>query len=315
MTMKLSKFLLGFILVIYLPGSVVAQSRDVAFAPIGASWYYSPSSFGPPWVVDPLYAQFVVERDTFMQGYQARVIGCYVNIEGQMVRVDSLTKYVATSGEKVFYKVRDEFLLLYDFGAAPGDTIHSRAEDFSLSLGCGSDFAGEVIDFSYIIDSVTTRVLDGEELRVQSVHSIDQYPEPNWVFWGPIIERLGYSGFGGWWWGQGEGCILESGYLRCYSDSEISLRDSNFNDNLPCDYISASSEIQVQKYKLFPNPASTHLTLPQGAEQVTLFDVTGQKLEVDRFENEIDITPYPSGLYIIRFKLEGMAGVSSFIKM
>lgn len=313
--MKILKFIAGIILVIYLPGRIVAQLGDATFAPIGASWYYSPSSFGPPWVVDPLYAQFVAERDTLMQGYQARVIGCYVNTEGQMVRVDSLTKYVATSGDKVYYKVADEFQLLYDFGAAPGDTIHSRAEDFSLSLGCGSDFAGEVIDFSYIIDSVKTVVIDGEELRVQFVHSIDQYPEPNWVFWSPIVERIGYSGFGGWWWGQGEGCILESGYLRCYSDSEISWRDPNFNDNLPCDYISASSEVQVEKYTLYPNPANTHLTLPPGAEQVTLFDVTGQKLEVDRFENEVDITSYPSGLYIIRFELDGMAGVASFIKM
>lgn len=86
-----------------------AQGVEPVFAPIGATWYYSEETYGPPWLTDPLRAFFLVEKDSFLLGYDARVIGCYVNQNNQMIRVDSLTKYVSTIGDKEYYKVEDEF--------------------------------------------------------------------------------------------------------------------------------------------------------------------------------------------------------------
>ena len=90
------------------------------FAPIGSAWYYVVPSSGPPWMIDPLYFLFLTEKDTFMLGYHAREIGCYVNNDGQLERRNDLTKFVSTIGQKVYYKVGDDFVLLYDFGAAAG---------------------------------------------------------------------------------------------------------------------------------------------------------------------------------------------------
>lgn len=295
------------------PGS--AQVDEPVFAPIGATWYYSPSSSGPPWITDPLRAYFLVEKDTIMLGFEARVIGCYVNEDNQIRRVDSLTKYIATIGDKVYYKVEDEFVLLFDFGAAPGDTIHSIVEDFGLSIGCGSDFSQGVINFSYVVDSVGMVFVDGEELRVLYVNSISQAPDPEWVFWEPIIERIGPMNYGAFWWGHGHGCILESGFLRCYVDPEISWRSSYYDDDLPCDYISATSEIQAKTYIIHPNPASTYITLPPGVEHLRLFDMTGRKMEINLFGNELDVALYPAGMYIIRFELDGAVRVATFIKI
>ncbi len=294
--------------------SITVQGQDV-FAPIGAAWYYAPEQLGPPWISDPLKAYFLVEKDTAMVDYPAKVIGCYINVENQMVRIDSMTKYVATIGDRVYFKVGEEFVLLYDFGAQAGDTIHSKAEAFALSIGCDSDFSGGVIDFSYVVDSVGMQIIDGKDLRVLFVHSLSNSPDPDWVFWGPIIERIGPMNYGGFWWGSGEYCILESGYLRCYVDQEINWRSTYFNDNLPCDYISSSTEIQSSSYVLHPNPANTQVFLPLDAEHVVLFDITGQELPAEIFENEMDISPYPSRMYFIRFEMNGELKVSSFVKL
>ena len=250
-----------------------------------------------------------------MLGFDAKVVGCYVNQENEMVRLDSLTKYVATVGDKVYYKVKDEFVLLYDFGAQAGDTIHSKVEEYPFEVGCQSDFSQGDIDFSYVVDSVGLQYIDGEELRVLYVHSINNpIPESNWVFWEPIIERIGPIGYGGLWWGKGEYCILESGFLRCYVDPEISWRSSYFPDHLACDYISASTEIKSEVFVIHPNPASTRVYLPQDAEHVALYNLTGHKLPIKNVENEIDVSIYPSGMYFIRFEMEGKIKVASFVK-
>jgi hypothetical protein len=250
-----------------------------------------------------------------MLGVDARVIGCYVNKDDQIIRVDSLTKYIATIGDKVYYKVEDEFVLLYDFGAQAGDTIHSKVEDFVISIGCDSDFSQGVIDFSYIVDSVWTQFIDGEELRVLHVHSLSNDLDPDWIFEGPVIERIGIMGYASFWWGRGQGCIFEGGSLRCYEDPEISWRSSDFSESLPCDYISATSDIQAQTYTLHPNPASTHITLPTGAEHVGLFDISGRSMELFHYDSDLDVAPYPAGMYIIRFELDGVVRVLSFIKI
>jgi Secretion system C-terminal sorting domain len=295
--------------------SITVQAQDAVFAPIGAAWYYAPEQSGPPWISDPLKAYFLVEKDTTMLGYEARVIGCYVNEENQMIRVDSMTKYVATIGDQVYYEVGGEFVLLYDFSAQAGDTIHSKAEAFGLSIGCESDFSEGDIAFSYVVDSVGMQLIDGAELRVLYVHSTDGGLDPNWIFWEPITERMGPIGYGGFWWGKGEYCILESGYLRCYVDQEINWRSPYFNDKLPCDYISATSEIQSSSYILHPNPVMTEVYLPQDAEHIELFDITGQRLLIENNGNEIDVSLYPSGMYFLRFEIHGALKVSSFVKM
>lgn len=292
-----------------------AQLDEPVFAPIGASWYYSSASFGPPWIGAELSVYFLVEKDTFLLGVEARVIGCYVNENNQIMRVDELTKYIATSGDQVYYRVENEFVLLYDFGAQPGDTIHSKVEEFGVDIGCMSDFSQGVIDFRYVVDSVGMQLLDGAELRVLHVHSLSNSPDPDWFFGGAVIERIGIREYAAFWWGRGQGCIFEGGSLRCYVDPEISWRSSDFSESLPCDYISATSQIQAKTYTLHPNPASTHVTLPPGAEHTGLFDITGRRMRVDHFENELDVAPYPAGMYIIRFELDGVVRVSTFIKL
>jgi hypothetical protein len=286
--------------------TITIHEETTVFAPIGSTWYYSGESFGPPWQTDPLFGYYFVEKDTFLLGRQARAIGWYSNDEGIIERVDSLSKYVSVEGDRVYYKVGNEFVLLYDFGAAPGDTIYSKVESSDLSLGCISDFEEEVIDFGYVIDSVGTMTVDGEELRVQYVTSLSGSGEDQWGFFSdPVIERIGYYGWGGFWWGQGLTCILETGYLRCYEDPDISWRHPDFNQHLSCEYISSVAPVDIGYIALYPNPTSGLVMLPEGVEEVEVYSMEGMKMAIEVRGNEIDLSGFSFGMYIVRFEKEG----------
>lgn len=281
-----------------LSDTITNVADSTVFAPLGATWYYS-HTWGAPWQEYAVSGLFLVEKDTVMLGYDARVIGCYENVEGQLQRRNDLTKYVATKGQKVYYQVGGEFVLLYDFGARPGDTIHSKVEPFDLSLGCSD--VDSLSEFRYIIDSVQIQNIDGEDLVAQYVHSID---ETVWGFWSwvPIYERMGNWGGGGYWWGRRIGCIFEAGYLRCYIDDEITWHASSVNEQYGCDYLSTPEIITDRQVYAFPNPTDGMISLSGEGEFVGLYSLDGRPAKFSMKGKEIDLSGNAPGLYIVKVK-------------
>jgi len=112
-------------------------------------------------------------------------------------------------------------------------------------LSCGSDFSEGPFDFSYVIDSVGSRIQNGQILRSQYVHPI--YPEVDltWIMENPIVERFGQFSSASFWWGRGQGCALGGfpGELRCYEDQDIYFKNPYTMFNLECDYVSAVKSI------------------------------------------------------------------------
>jgi len=225
--------ILVVIIVLNCNNKSIAQDSTI-FALINATWYYNQYSLPP---ANKLLT-FVSERDTSIDGYNAKIIGCYIYQNQELIRVDSLTKYTSTICNKVYYKVNSEFVELFDFGADIGDTIHSAGEMFPILMGCDADFTNDTVQFSYIIDSISSIIIDGTTLRMQYVHvsSSSTGLGPNWYFNSPIIERMGQIGYGSFWWGGGADCITGVGYLRCYIDSDISFRNHEFIGNYDCDF-------------------------------------------------------------------------------
>ncbi|HEX5113392.1 MAG TPA: T9SS type A sorting domain-containing protein, partial [Saprospiraceae bacterium] len=284
--------------------SIMEVPDSTVFAPIGATWYYGSTSAGAPWLENTLSSLFLVEKDTLMLGYVARIIGCFVNDSGQLVRRNDLTKYVATVGQQVYYKVGEEFVLLYDFGAQPGDTIHSKVEPFELSLGCND--VDSITDFSYVIDSVKIANVDGEDLAAQYVHSLD---ETEWGFWDeiPIYERMGNWGWGGYWWGRGYGCIFEAGYLRCYVDDEITWHSSSSVEQYGCDYLSTPVIFDSNLNKLFPNPTTDIISLSGEGKFVAAYSLDGRPAKFHVVEKEMDLSGNSPGIYIVKIEHKGQA--------
>lgn len=290
-----------------------AQAATV-FGPPGATWYYSPwTSFSQP----PSLFTFVAEADTMINGINARILQFYNGESGVLQPVDSLNKYVYTNGNKVFYYVEDDFYLLFDFGAQPGDTIHSRAESFPIFMGCGSDFSNGPIDFSYTIDSLGSIIIDGEELRMQHITPIHISGNSNWSMDGPIIERIGLSSYSNFWWGRGDACILSGiyGILRCYEDQDIFFKNPAGNEfNLDCDEISSAIPIVESTNPIYPNPSNDFITLPTFADVIHIYNYTGQKLISYINQERIDITFLQPNIYFIRYRINNVWYTEKFIR-
>jgi hypothetical protein len=286
---------------LYLP--LLSKSQDTTiFAPSGSTFYYS------TWVQVPYpeLLTFVSEGDTLLNGIQARILRFYQTEEETLIPVPALDKFVYTSGNKIYYWVEDDFYLLYDFGAKPGDTIQSRVEDFPHSLSCWSNFDEGPFDFSYVIDSVGIMTIDGSDLRTQYVTPVYEGVDNLWIIDNPIVERLGTYAGPGYWWGRGEGCALGGfpGGLRCYIDQDLYFKNPYTFFNLECDYISATEEIEDHYFNIHPNPTNDIINLPLRAKQFYIYDMSGRKFSEGKNVSKISLRSLPSNTYVIHYKIE-----------
>jgi hypothetical protein len=76
-------------------------------------------------------------------------------------------------------------------------------------------------------------------------------------------------------------------------------------------------------FYISPNPATTHLTLqyspPKTAGVATVFNSTGSKVSEiiipkNSLSLQLDISQYPSGLYLLKIETESYSGTKKFIK-
>lgn len=290
-------------------GNVNAQDETI-FAPIGATWIYSTTKPNE-------LLTFSSVGDTIINGYNARKIECYITQNENFIKIDSLTKYVSTIGSKVYYWVSNKFVLLYDFEANLGDTIHSEVERFPIEMGCNSDFSNGVIEFSYTIDDIDSITYDNIVLRTQSIHILGDGLSPSWNFSEPITERIGQLNSRGFWWGRGDECIFEySGFLRCYHDLDLSVRSEFFNNNLDCDSIntSLSDPGKFEKLEFYPNPSSNLIYLSSSADKITIYNFSGENILTCSNKDIIDISKLSSGLYFIICKIGDEYKYNTFIK-
>jgi hypothetical protein len=299
---------------ISLSEEIVKTQSVTTFAPQGAEWSYSSFVlFDPP----PDLYKFVADGEIMINDTLATVLKFYNGESGSLELVDSLEKYVFTSGDKVYYWVQDAFYLLFDFGAQPGDTISSRAEDFPIGLSCYSDFSEGPIPFQYIIDSVRTISLGSDNLRVQYVtHIYPHTSEPAWVMQSPVVERIGQISPAGFWWGRGHACVLGGfpGELRCYEDDDIYYKNPSLQFNLECDFVSSSDDISVSKTPLYPNPATDVLFLPDMVKSVQIFNSVGNLVLADVNQHSLNVSGLVSGMYFIQYQIEDSLFLDNFVK-
>ena len=292
----------------------IIQSQDATiFGPKGATWHYSAWTLFPP----PPQFVFVSEGDTMINNINARIIQYYTIDSGTAYPVDSLNKFVYTVGNQVFYWVEDEFYLLFDFDAQPGDTIYSRAEYYPVFLGCDSDFSNGPIDFSYVVDSIGSINIDGVDLRTQYVTPVNTKGFSDWSIDGPIVERIGLYSYSNFWWGRGEGCIL-GGFpdlLRCYEDQDIYFKNLGDKFDLPCEFINGVLALKEKLNPIYPNPATDIISLPENADLINIYNYTGQKLNTWKNQNQIDITILQPNIYFIHYRIENVWHIEKFIKI
>lgn len=182
-----------------------------------------------------------------------------------------------------------EDLLLYDFNAGVGDTVHY----FHL-------------DSSYVIINSIDSILIQGQYRKRYHHS-------------GLMNFSGPCGwFGSYSYVEGIGNTIEglfhmlmyyfehAYYLRCFEDENILY--SNVGD---CSLFGVGIEEQFNEnnLKIYPNPGSTNLTIElidiktSFNAQVYLFDITGKEIystSINQSINTIDVSSFKNGLYLLK---------------
>ena len=109
------KLILVFVLLLFVCMSGSTQSK---FAPNGAEWYYSdPGLFSS----NPLnsYEKYITKGDTVIEVKICKII-----------RRQNFSEVMYEENNKVYYRYKNDFKLIYDFAVNIGDTIKF---DFNLN--------------------------------------------------------------------------------------------------------------------------------------------------------------------------------------
>ncbi len=287
----------------------MGQANGLEWAPIGATWTYLGPGFGNdrnPFTLTSL-------KDTLIEGNMCR----YIATPRQSVEI-----ILYEQNDTVFTYRDNEFRILYDFTAQPGDTVAVYAP----GEGCPED------TYLIRIDSVGTVPWEGISLRVQWFSNVNRrdcnasygsseiveiigdlvYLIPQSIIASPVTSAglLLYSD------STCHQIFLDSSRTECFPNGGFSVTACAYQAT--CDTtINVSTDGKIfdsQVIQVYPSPAQDHIILQSTSGQflfgkVAMYDLTGKiatciKHDKAR-ETIIDVSHLRNGIYYLQVEIDG----------
>ena len=272
------------------------QAMNQEWAPIGTKWYYSAYSFGFPFTNHPDSIESI--GDTVINGISCRILS---GTAGCSYGESSLYTYGADNKVYIFNESSGTFSVLYDFAAETG-------ESWTIIPPNPAD------SFQVKVDSVYTRMIDGHLLSVQAISTIDFYSYYSFI--GEVYEGIGNSIF---LYPQISTCDPWPGPIRCFTTNETTIHFDTIPCNAVISYISINESFRIKEIKIFPNPATSFITINinEGIaiEEATIYNHLGQKaLEAVPANNTVDVSGLKAGIYFIEVATKEWRGRTKIIK-
>jgi hypothetical protein len=286
------------IIVLALPLGMLAQE----FAPIGAIWHNSQTSFIIPELIT--YKTIESLSDSTINGKECKKL-----IEVERLYSDTVNTfihYMFSENDSVFFYKDNSFHLLYDFGAEAGDTI---VLDYYLT--------SEGTPLLMIIDSTGIIDINGLQRKIQYVSCGDGiFIE----FGGPIIEGIGSTYF---LFPTYDGTV--NGPLRCYQDEAIGLYINYFYSNFGWNYEDCNQIITdiVEPVSnniivTYPNPSLNRIYIKNAnpSSEYRINDMNGNLIDQGQLDlsGEIRIQDLTKGTYILQLITDNQVVVRKIIK-
>ncbi|MBG0781861.1 MAG: T9SS type A sorting domain-containing protein [Bacteroidales bacterium] len=257
-------------------------------------------------------------HDTIIQSHLSQVINAtkYRYGGSGTSSINYGNTYTYHSNDSVFYLKDNKFFLLYDFGANIGDTWIIAID--TIFNACQDTAIVQVVDTGNLI-------INGNFYRTIRLETIS---ESIYALNGLCVEKFGIvpttyenSNFGflpGYQYCE-EGPIIDYDLLtfRCYEDSSF----PTFNPtNMDCDTLTSTSELVIEKFNVYPNPAKSKLYIKSpknSVSNVEIIDMNGRLIVSQQCKNNVDISKLKNGIYIVRIitddKIEALT-MKRFIK-
>jgi hypothetical protein len=282
----------------------------VPFPASGASWHYNYAHFWIEGYVNISYVDDTIIDNKMVGKLQKK--GYFYNHELlQQFNQDLGYEYMYSDSDRVYVYRHNQFYVLWDFSAAPGD---SWLVPESFETGYDSTALVTVI-------ATGDTIINGLTLRYFELEYNYNYEEQQWAYHGLVVERIGpiqdyllpHSTF--------IADLIEGGPLRCYSDDNFGLYETGIAE--ACNFLVGLGENKsAHGFSIAPNPASDEIRLHfdlsvSGDVLVEVFGLDGRLLQsysVANFKqgshnlvlNTARLSP---GVYIL--KLNTDYGVSS----
>jgi len=245
-------------------------------------WYFEQMQYMP----GPYYGyhRFYNQGDTILGSDTLMVLAHDYIVESNPELSKFTYHLIKCQNQKVFWysAVNQDFKLLYDFSAVAGDII--------VVWGFFEGFQDSI---RLHVDSVGITTINGVNLKTQYVSQINFGESFN--MYGAIYEGIGASSY-----------LFplpaavdppEGGELRCFQNDSIGL--IHFTP-YECDYVGVESFNEIPRLNIFPNPASSAISIKTDEEfELQIFSFSGQLLGVFR-ESPVNLEDFPEGSYFVR---------------
>lgn len=294
----------AFLAILFCAFSIAYAFTQQAFAPVGTQWTYTEYAFFPPipnspwnWKSRPWRLECVAEAA--FQGRQCR------KLVGGVLGLSPETEfYVYSQGDSVFLWNGQQFTLLYDFNAKPGDKWFFEHPEYTFGM-----------PVEITVDSLGLTQVGQTTVKTWYIHYDDFFD------WGNVI----YEGIGNACYFVPKSDLIDRPFcnLRCFANP-IQTLDLNFGA-VPCDFVDIISKTEepttpnTAALSLAPNPAQdeTFLNLSgyKGIVSIAIFDGQGRMLKTEKHPVgaagqttiPLPLDDLPRGLLWVRCAQEGFA--------
>lgn len=240
-----------------------------------------------PWVSQTIETM-TVEVDTLINNLSYSKI---ISTKTAPCGIFNTIEYLRAEGSKIFRLSHDrqqEFLMI--------------AFDESVGYDLLYENSGGDVDTGYVaVDSFGVELLaDGTEMEVQYLRIFNnQSFDDNAVY--KVYRDIGFVQYGLLFPDLGTGLcdIFEGVQLRCSVNNLDTIHFTSF-DCYELSIPNAVKGIDRGRLEMFPNPTSGLVIIPEGFKLLDIVNWKGQILEPEELVNEIDISAFAPGLYILR---------------
>lgn len=237
----------------------------------------------------------------------------YVNIVGDtIISNDTLVKLVHVhgqyQGDTTFYMVKNDtgVLISYYSGDGYSDTLNKITIDYSRTDSVTSEWHYLPDSFyeynAYRINNIDTLFFQGKPVKIFDIDDDCGGEWRDYVYEGTFIE--GPNPFF-------ESCFEYAKVMTCYSSHGITYGvyedDFTQSGNGECflENVGIPNE-EITSFEVYPNPASDQVNIKTvRASDIQIVNIYGQTIfssSLNQGQNELDVSSYKNGLYIIHCK-------------